>query len=229
MDATQFVSKWRQVELTERSACQQHFLDLCHLVDHPEPAEVDPKGEFFTFERGVRKRTGGKGWADVWKRNFFAIEYKGKHKNLDDAYDQLLLYRASLENPPLLAVCDMDRLIVHTNFTGTVERVHEFPLDDLPKPHNLDIIHRLFHDPDKLKPSLTREAVTVQVAKRLGDIAHQMRQRGLHPHAVARFLDRVVFCLFAEDVGLLPNDLFTNLIESAGNDTKKFFALVGDL
>lgn len=229
MDATKFVSKWRQVELTERSACQQHFLDLCELAGHPKPAELDPKGEFFTFERGVTKRTGGKGWSDVWKKGFFAIEYKGKHKNLDAAYDQLLLYRASLENPPLLAVCDMDRLIIHTNFTGMVEKVHEFPLEELPRPYNLDIIHRLFHDPEKLKPTLTREAVTVQVARRLGDIAQQMRERGLNSHAVARFLDRVVFCLFAEDVGLLPTDLFTRLIESAGNEPKQFFTFVGQL
>ena len=106
MDATQFVGKWQKAQLTERSAYQQHFLDLCDLLGHGKPAALDPKGEFFTFERGVSKSTGRRGWADVWKRNYFAIEYKGKHKNLDEAYDQLLLYRASLENPPLLAVCD---------------------------------------------------------------------------------------------------------------------------
>src|SRR3954471_20707555 len=93
MDASTFISKWKNVQLTERSAAQQHFLDLCELVGHPKPAEMDPKGEFFTFERGATKRTGGKGWADVWKRGYFAFEYKGKRKDLDAAYDQLLLYR----------------------------------------------------------------------------------------------------------------------------------------
>jgi len=37
MDVSEFVSKWRKVELTERSASQQHFLDLCELFDHPKP------------------------------------------------------------------------------------------------------------------------------------------------------------------------------------------------
>lgn len=229
MNASQFTAKWQPVQLTERSAYQQHFLDLCELVGHKKPAEVDPKGEFFTFERGVTKRTGGKGWADVWKRGFFAVEYKGRHKNLDDAYDQLLLYRGNLENPPLLVVCDMDRIIIRTNFTGTIENKHEIPLEALAEPKNLDILAWLFHDPEKLRPAVTREAITVQVARRLGTIAHQMRDRQLHPHAVARFLDRVVFCLFAEDVGLLPGDLFTRLIESSGNDPKTFFTLVGQL
>src|SRR4051812_16651716 len=80
MNASQFVAKWRPVELTERSAYQQHFLDLCELIGHPKPAEVDPKGEFFTFERGVTKRTGGRGWADVWKKDFFAFELAVRSK-----------------------------------------------------------------------------------------------------------------------------------------------------
>ena len=119
MDVGGFISKWRKVDLTERSASQQHFLDLCELLDHPKPAEADPTGEWFTFERGAAKHGGGDGWADVWKRGFFGWEYKGRHKDLEAAYDQLLEYREALLNPPLLVVCNMDRIIVRTNFTGT--------------------------------------------------------------------------------------------------------------
>lgn len=43
-----------------------------------------------------------------------------QRKDLAAAYDQLLRYRDALENPPLLIVCDLDRIVVHTNFTGTV-------------------------------------------------------------------------------------------------------------
>jgi hypothetical protein len=66
MNVAEFIDKWRKVELTERSAAQQHFLDLCELLDHPKPAEVDPRGEFFTFEKGAAKKSGSDGWADVW-------------------------------------------------------------------------------------------------------------------------------------------------------------------
>jgi hypothetical protein len=52
MNVAEFIAKWRRAELTERSASQQHFLDLCELLDHPKPAEVDPRGDFFTFEKG---------------------------------------------------------------------------------------------------------------------------------------------------------------------------------
>lgn len=41
-----FISKWRHVQLTERSASHQHFLDLCEVLEHPKPAEADPAGEY---------------------------------------------------------------------------------------------------------------------------------------------------------------------------------------
>ena len=44
MNAAEFIHKWKDVELSERSACQQHFLDLCELLAHPKPADVDKSG-----------------------------------------------------------------------------------------------------------------------------------------------------------------------------------------
>lgn len=79
----------------------------------------------------MQKTLGGEGFADVWMRGYFAWEYKGKHKDLVAAYQQLLQYREDLENPPLLVVCDLDRFEVHTNFTNTQKRVFAFELADL--------------------------------------------------------------------------------------------------
>ena len=77
MTPAAFIAKWAAADLSERASYQQHFLDLCELVGHPNPAEVDATGEIFTFEKGAAKQGGGDGWADVWKRGFFAFEYKG--------------------------------------------------------------------------------------------------------------------------------------------------------
>ena len=51
----------------------------------------------------------GTGFVDVWKRGFFAWEYKrkDKYKNLDEAYRQLYQYRDDLDNPPFSVVCDI--------------------------------------------------------------------------------------------------------------------------
>lgn len=81
-----FAEKWAGAALSEKSSYQQHFLDLCAMLGQPAPADVDPKGEFYTFQKGVEKTGGGKGFADVWYRGRFAIEYKGKHKDLGAVY-----------------------------------------------------------------------------------------------------------------------------------------------
>jgi type II restriction/modification system DNA methylase subunit YeeA len=228
MNVSEFVAKWRKVELTERSASQQHFLDLCEVLEHPTPAQDDPTGERFTFEKGAAKHGGTHGWADVWKKGFFGWEYKGKHKDLKAAYDQLLLYREALENPPLLVVCDMDRIEIHTNFTATVSKTYEIKLDDFDTPRNIEIMRNLFHEPGKLRPDATSKAITQQVAQRVAQIAQGLRKRGLDAMDVARFLDRIVFCLFAEDVGLLPTKLFSRIVEKAP-EPQRFSKLIGQL
>ena len=122
MTPYEFIAKWRASELKERSAAQEHFIDLCRLLDEPTPAEADPTGGHYCFERGARKDTGGDGWADVWKRHHFAWEYKGPHANLDAAFTQLRQYALALENPPLLIVSDMLRFRIYTNWTNSVSR-----------------------------------------------------------------------------------------------------------
>ena len=59
MTPGEFIAKWRASELKERSAAQEHFIDLCRLLDEPTPAEADPIGDSYSFERGVRKDSGG--------------------------------------------------------------------------------------------------------------------------------------------------------------------------
>ena len=113
-----FIAKWKAAQLNERAAAQSHFIDLCAMLGEPSPTEADPNGDWYAFERGASKSTGGEGWADVWKRGCFGWEYKGKRKDLTAAYAQLQQYAVALENPPLLVVSDMERIIVHT---GRVE------------------------------------------------------------------------------------------------------------
>ena len=132
MTFAEFKRKWERYQGKETSAYQEHFCDLCRLLGHPTPAEADPSGtEFFCFQKRVLKDaelfhlespdagdSTERGFADVWKKGCFGWEYKGKKKNLNEAYQQLQRYREALENPPLLVVCDFDRYIIQTNFNG---------------------------------------------------------------------------------------------------------------
>lgn len=89
MTPDEFIAKWRAAELKERSAAQEHFIDLCRLLGEPTPAKADPTGASYCFERGAAKTTGGDGRADVGKRGCFGWEYKGKRKHLTAAFAQL--------------------------------------------------------------------------------------------------------------------------------------------
>lgn len=229
MTPDQFISKWKNAELKERAAAQSHFIDLCRVLNEPAPTDVDPTGDFYAFEKGATKTTGGEGWADVWKRGHFGWEYKGPRKDLDKAFAQLQQYALALENPPLLVVCDLDRFRIHTNWTNSVSQVHEFTLDDLRRPEVLQKLKWTLSDPEQLRPGKTRQVLTEEAAAEFARLAQRLRERGHDPQVTAHFVNRLVFCMFAEDVGLLPNRMFARMLEHAADRPAEFQALAGDL
>lgn len=222
MTPHEFLTKWRHVELKERSASQSHFNDLCALLGVVDPVSADPTGEWFTFEKGATKTSGGEGWADVWRKGHFAWEYKGRHANLDKAHNQLLQYAVALENPPLLIVSDMNRIIVRTNWTNTVQEKHEFALEDLIDGAVRDRLKAAFVDPEAFKPAKSRQQLTEETAGEFAGLAQRLRDRGHEAHQVAHFVNRLVFCMFAEDVGLLPDHLFTKMLEVSRRNPAEF-------
>ena len=222
MTPGEFIAKWQASELKESSAAQEHFIDLCRLLGEPTPAEADPAGDSYCFERGARKDSGGDGWADVWKRGCFAWEYKGKHANLNRAFNQLRQYALALENPPLLVVSDMARFRISTNWTNSVSKTHEFTLHDLADAANRNKLKWAMSDPERLRPGETRQMVTERAAATFAELAQSLRERGHNPQTVAHFVNRLVFCMFAEDVGLLPGNMFTRMLEQTRNQPEKF-------
>lgn len=222
MTPQEFIAKWHAVELKERSASQAHFIDLCHLLGVKDPISEDPKGDSFAFEKGASKTSGGEGWADVWRKNCFAWEYKGKAKDLDKAFSQLQQYAIALENPPLLIVSDMDRIRIHTNWTNTVQKVYTLSLDDLLDAAKRELLRSCFTDPEKLKPTKTRQLLTEEAAQRFATLAQRLRGRKHQPEEVAHFVNRLIFCMFAEDVGLLPDKLFEQMLDASRIDPSEF-------
>jgi len=218
----EFVTRWKASSLSERSGSQQHFCDLCEVLGQPRPAAVDQSGETFTFEKHVSTLKGGKGFADVWKKGYFAWEYKGKHRDLNAAYVQLNDYREDLENPPLLVVCDQERFEVHTNWPNTRHQAYSFTLSDLlrnqPTPNcalpPLDVLHALFEHPEELKPDAPSAKVTEKAAAKFAELAENLNARRIDPEKAAHFLMRLLFCLFADSIGLLPKHLFREMIEN---------------
>lgn len=143
MTPASFIAKWSRSELRERQGAQSHFNDLCALLGEPTPSDADPTRATYCFERGATKVGGGDGWADVWRQNCFGWEYKGKHKDLGAALRQLQIYAPDLDNPPYLVVSDMERIVVHTNWTNTVRRTFTYEFEDLREAAKLDQLRQI--------------------------------------------------------------------------------------
>lgn len=226
MTPYEFATKWGQANLRESAGSQEHFIDICRLVGEATPAEADPSGDFFTFEKSLKKESGRPGFADVWRKSCFAWEYKGPRADLNAAYSQLQLYREALGNPPLLVVCDFDRYEVHTNFNNTVKRIYRFSNADIPFDNPVDgstltpiqILRALFVEPDLLQPGQSQTRLTEEAAGRLVTLVEDLREWNRHSKEpiedqhIAKFVMRMIFCFFASDVGLIPKDAFSDLI-----------------
>lgn len=251
MKPEDFIAKWRGVELSERAASQDHFNELCDLLDVKKPTDADPRGEWFTFEKSVRGggKSGGGGFADVWRKDCFVWEYKrrkkpreiaeekGKpeYKTIAAALAQARDYAALLENPPLVVACDIDQIVVRTLFTGSVSVTHTIKLIDLNDVSARDLLRRCFTDAASLRPEITPQAVTEEAATKLATLAQTLRDRRdsigqpHDPRRVAHFLNKIVFCLFAEDSGLLPGGVFSAIVEEAQRDHTGLTDMLADL
>jgi len=227
MTPQQFIAKWQGSTLNERQSYQAHFADLCALVgaEVPTPASADN----YCYERGVAKTGSKHGWADVWKRGFFAIEYKAPDRNLDAALKQLMTYALALDNPPLLVVCDTQIIQIHTHFTNAPSEIHTIALQDLGEPSNLDKLRWLFTAPDKFHPQRTIAQITEEAAGKFAALAQSLNSRDHAPQAVAHFLNQCLFCLFAEDAALLPEKLFERLLDKSQTDPAKLSSRLEEL
>ena len=221
MTPEQFIATWKNNPLTERAGAQAHFDDLCDLLGVPKPR--DP--ENYCFERGAKKAGGGDGWADVWMRSRFGWENKKPGRDLDAALKQLTDYSLQLDNPPLLVVCDRERIVIHTAFTGYPDEPREIRIEQLVDPEIRQILRWVFTDPEKLRPEKSTAAITAEAAGHFAELAAAMRRRGQAGadvgQRVAHFLVQCLFCMFAEDENLLPAGVFTDLLKNAGGDTDK--------
>lgn len=263
MTPAAFKAKWAKFSGKESSAYQEHFNDLCRMLGVPTPIEADPTGnDTFCFQKHVAKDAelfafdesgriaetpeGERGFADVWKRDCFGWEYKGPGEDLEKAYKQLLRYRESLLNPPLLIVCDFHRYIVRTNFNGAVQKTYDFTNAEIDSPAALSVLRAALRDPETLRPGETTAHVTEKLARHIAEIARSLQEREAVELAsaknrkahyvaqkknlrIARFLNRLVFCFFAEDTGLLPARIFAEICQAGADDSQLFAETLEEL
>jgi hypothetical protein len=163
-------------------------------------------------------------------------------KALERAYHQGRDYITHLPNghtrPPFLIVCDVGHSIdLYAEFTCTGGRYERFPdprnhrilLSDLHRPEVRERLSLVFTDPHALDPSKKAAEVTRDIAARLAKLAKSLEADGHEPQAIAGFLQRCLFTMFAEDIGLLPEGGFQQLLDRVKSAPQGFPVLISSL
>jgi hypothetical protein len=102
-------------------------------------------------------------------------------------------------------------------------------LDDLRRPEIRERLRLVWTDPLALDPARHSAVVTCEISDLLAKLAKSLEQAGQAPRRVADFLCRCLFCMFAEDVGLLPAASFTHLLDSVRPGPAQFQPLAEQL
>lgn len=227
-----FITRWACVTGSERANYQLFITELCGLLELPlpEPAHEDTRDNAYVFERRIQFAHGdgstSHGFIDCYRRGHFVLEAKkvkaASHtKGFDDA---LMRARAQAESyaralpaaegrPPFLVVVDVGHVIeLYAEFTRSGAtytpfpdaRSHRLKLADLRDTASRERLRLLWQDPMALDPARASAKVTREVAGKLATLARELEATGHAAEHVATFLTRCLFCMFAEDVGLLP-------------------------
>ena len=223
LDPDVFIAKWKNVDFGEKQASQPMFMDICKLVGHPDPVEYGDK-DAFTFEKWVPG-----GFADAYLEGCFGWEFKGSDDDLAAALNQLLRYQVHLKTPPLLIVSSFRTIRIQTNFPGMETVRHEIPVAELDQPAQLRKLQWAFFTPAEFRPNRTVDAVTKETADLFQAIVVDMEQHTADSERLARYLNQIVFCLYAEDAGLLPGSPFSQVVHQHYRNPQVFDSAIGSL
>ncbi|MHB2266695.1 class I SAM-dependent DNA methyltransferase [Aliihoeflea sp. PC F10.4] len=150
------------------------------------------------------------------------------------AEDYVFLLDASHPAPPFLITCDVGHAFeIYADFTGTGRAYSQFRgrkgfriyLEDLRNAETRALLADIWENPASLDPARESARVTRAIAGRLAEVSRSL-EKSYAPQDVALFVMRCIFCMFAEDVDLLPKGEFTRLLEDC---TKSPKALVPQL
>jgi hypothetical protein len=169
-------------------------------------------------------------------------------KLMRDALAQAKRYAVNLPAdhpwPPFLIVCDVGRAFeLYFDWSGNGRGYGQFPdqqsyrleLHRFAEPEVQAIIRAIWTDPASIDPRAKSAEVSRDVAKRLAEVSKWLEgiqrlrtseasdsERSLAIEETALFLMRIVFCMFAEDVGLLPKESFRTFLARAVENEAAF-------
>lgn len=238
--------RWSSARAAERANAQSYIIELCEALELPRP---QPAGSGYEFEYPMklasRDGTETQGFVDLYRTGCFVLEAKdydaggGGDLAMRRAYGQARMYASNDPSgvaPPYLLVLDVAKtLTVFHRWNGTFQGFATGHRIDLTTLHariaEVQLLRDIWLNPSARDPRIRAQAVTTDIAEKLAKLAAALEQRDFGQERVARFLMRVVFSCFAEDVGLLPKETFRQTVQNAGvnGDPARFAKAVAAL
>jgi hypothetical protein len=242
-----FLARWQKASGSELANYQLFVTELTALLGlpPPDPASADDAENAYVFERRVTFRhadgSSSSGRIDCYRRACYVLESKQSGLAIQStAWDAAMLkahaqgsnYARALPpeegRPPFLLVTDVGRHIgVYADFTRSGANYIPFPdalshriyLDDLRQPAIRERLRAIWLDPLSLDPARRSARVTRAISAKLAELAKSLEAGSANdPEQVASFLMRCLFTMFAEDVGLLPERSFSQLLKDMRAD-----------
>jgi hypothetical protein len=207
-------------------------MQLCEALGVEVPA---PPRDSYRFELPVRvvhtDGTEATNYVDLYREGRFLLEAKDAEPGRSNellmrrAFGQARNYVTHLPGatPPYLMVLDVGKtLYVWDRWSGSYGGFNAAHVIDLAtlsdRPPDIALLRDIWQNPAARNPTGRAVAVTRAVAARLAELASSLEDRGHDSERVTRFLMRIVFTMFAEDVGLLTGEPFRHLVEEVGRD-----------
>jgi hypothetical protein len=169
-----------------------------------------------TFELPQKKssKAGNTGFLDCLYPGVALFEMKQRGASLAEHYNQLLTYWTYCVPKPMVGVlCNFDAFWIYDFNVQVDTPVQVLPLDDLAR-HPEALRFMLGQAPTfgRNLVDITEEAAA-EISTLYQSILSRRDRYGATEEDIQRFVLQCVLCLFAEDIGLLPRDLFTNLLQ----------------
>ncbi len=145
--------------------------------------------------------------------------------------------------PPFLVICDVGRAFeIYFDWAGNGKGYGFFPdqksyridIADLRLPAIQARLRAIWIDPQSIDPRRLAADVTAKIARRLASVSQHLETRNTDEtlpdwqqsrgiEETSLFLMRMLFCMFAEDVELLPPGKFQEFLERAVNGSETFW------
>jgi hypothetical protein len=188
-----------------------------------------PQLELIKGNGAPQRSKGGKKFADLLWPDRVLIEMKSRGENLEKHYDQAFDYWTHIvpKRPPFVILCNFDDFSIYDFNTQLFDPVDRIKIEELPE--NISSLNFLL--PIWKKPIFGNNWVDVtrRAADQMATVFREIVDRGEDRERAQRFILQLLVALVAEDIGLLPEQLVSELLHECADEGGSSYDLIGGL